>query len=405
MSLKNFGGGPERSQRVPPNPEGQAGSPNPKGKVNKGGGIGRRDFLKLVGIGIGAAGLAGLGLEEHNKRKKHEETIAELLGGAVFAREIRGMEIYVENSLPGNNLENDLLSKGLIESLEPMISILPDEMVRRTRRIVLETNPYDPLYPRIRFAASWYIIGIGMRFRILYPEYIGATSPQIQDLVSEEKTRKRLERGFFHGAASLSVFGGPESSRLFREPKLKNSCQESINDDIDRYPFVKECIDFIDLIDQQSLKRWFQISYQNGGYVDSVYADSVYARMTSFDTYLLSYKRHLIGYRNFGYIDDPEIRYGHLNPAQDIACVFYKILSSLYKVIYRNEDPKKNEDPKTVISDLLSETQGETGLHEKYLIACESLIKWYGENSDQSAILREFIQIIADAIKEAERSY
>jgi len=65
----------------------------------------------------------------------------------------------------------------------------------------------------------------------------------------------------------------------------------------------------------------------------------------------------------------------------------------LYRVIHRNEDAEK------VISDLLSKTPGETGLYEKYLIACKSLIEWYEEGSDQYRILTEFIQIIEDAIK------
>ena len=100
------------------------------------------------------------------------------------------------------------------------------------------------------------------------------------------------------------------------------------------------------------------------------------------------------GKPNFGYIlDDPNFRYGRLNLAEDIACVFEKILSSLYKVIHREEDAEK------VISDLLSKTPGETGLYRKYLIACKSLIKWYQEGSRQHEILREFIRIIKDAIK------
>ena len=84
--------------------------------------------------------------------------------------------------------------------------------------------------------------------------------------------------------------------------------------------------------------------------------------------------------------------YGRLYLPEDIACVFEKILSSLYRVIHRKENSK------AVISALLSKTPDETGLHKKYLIACESLIGWYEENSDQRKILGEFIQIIEDAI-------
>jgi len=84
--------------------------------------------------------------------------------------------------------------------------------------------------------------------------------------------------------------------------------------------------------------------------------------------------------------------YGRLYLPEDIACVFEKILSSLYRVIHREEDPK------AVINALLSKTPGETGLYRKYQIACESLIGWYEKGSEQHKILREFIQIIEDAI-------
>jgi len=136
------------------------------------------------------------------------------------------------------------------------------------------------------------------------------------------------------------------------------------------------------LIDRQSLEEWFRISEKNGGYVSNELIPPDQIRQAG-----------LSGKPNFGYIlDDPNFRYGRLNLAEDIACVFEKILSSLYKVIHREEDPK------AVISDLLSKTPGETGLHKKYLIACESLIGWYEEGSRQHEILTEFIQIIEDAI-------
>jgi len=136
------------------------------------------------------------------------------------------------------------------------------------------------------------------------------------------------------------------------------------------------------LIDRQSLEEWFRISEKNGGYVSNELIPPDQIRQAG-----------LSGKPNFGYIlDDPNFRYGRLNLAEDIACVFEKILSSLYKVIHREEDPK------AVISDLLSKTPGETGLHKKYLIACKSLTEWYEKNSDQYKILTEFIQIIEDAI-------
>jgi len=140
------------------------------------------------------------------------------------------------------------------------------------------------------------------------------------------------------------------------------------------------------LIDEQSLEEWFRISEENDGYVSNELIPPDQIRQAG-----------LSGKPNFGYIlDDPNLRYGRLNFAEDIACVFEDIFSSLYKVIHRNENPK------TVISALLSKTPGETGLYRKYQIACESLIGWYEKNSDQRKILREFIKIIKDAIKEAQ---
>jgi len=140
------------------------------------------------------------------------------------------------------------------------------------------------------------------------------------------------------------------------------------------------------LIAEQFVEEWVQISEQNGNYISA-------GRITVGQVR----EEDLIGYKNFGYVlDDPNLDYGRLNFAEDIACVFEDIFSSLYKVIHRNENPK------TVISALLSKTPGETGLYRKYQIACESLIGWYEENSDQRKILREFIKIIKDAIKEAQ---
>ena len=68
----------------------KVGPSNPGRRVEGERGISRRSFLKSVGIGLGLAGigglggLGGLGLAEHNTRKKHEDTIAELLEGATF---------------------------------------------------------------------------------------------------------------------------------------------------------------------------------------------------------------------------------------------------------------------------------------------------------------------------------
>jgi hypothetical protein len=410
MSSKNFGGGPERSQRVPPNPqkpnpEGQAGSPNPEGEVinpegevNKGGGISRRSALKGLGV-LGVLGVLALseglkGCGEREALSYYENQVNEFLKGAVPMDPIRGIQFYVDtyySSRLEGVLQSGLLLAEVIKGLKPIIYSLPDKIVGRIKHIVLvivpDNSPTPDDSPISGFNSESYV-DIGMRLAI-YTNRFGVTSPEIENGISPE-IEDRLAREFYLAAMRLCVFGDPnESSRRYREAKLEE-CKDSMNKG-----YYEKCIGLTDLTNSQS-KRWLEISKQNGGYINSGYTT-----MSPFETYGLGplVYLELPKYKNFGYTNDPESRYGRLNPFQDIACVFEKILSSIYKVIHREEDPE------AVINALLSKTPGETGLHEKYLIACESLIKWYGENSDQSAILREFIQIIADAIKEAERSY
>jgi len=340
----------------------KVGPSNPGRRVEGGGGISRRSFLKSVGIGLGVAGIGGLGLAEHNTRKKHEDTIAELLEGATFHKEIRGIKIYVGNS---SMLENGRLLKGLIESLEPMISILSDKMVGRMRFIKLQ-NAVNYLIVPVPFEGESYVFVGGMILTIYPKRFENGILPE-----------DRLAEAFFHEAAHLITFGNPDeflkSLRLFKLTQCKSS-------------FKKCILSLTDLIAEQFVEEWVQISEQNGNYISA-------GRITVGQVR----EEDLIGYKNFGYVlDDPNLDYGRLNFAEDIACVFEDIFSSLYKVIHRNENPK------TVISALLSKTPGETGLYRKYQIACESLIGWYEKNSDQRKILREFIKIIKDAIKEAQ---
>ena len=348
----------------------KVGPSNPESRVKGGTKVSRRSFLKLIGLGTL---LSSPGVGEYLARKKHEDTTNKLLEGATLVEKIRGIEIYVDNSLP----EDSPLLQEVIESLKPIISILPNEMVRRMRFIRLKTflNNSTLIVP---FEGESHVdVGIELeiypnRFKnVVYPNrFENGIPPEIED---------RLAEVVFHEGVHSITLGPDKLSRLLRNHELRQ-CQYSL----------KECISSLtNLIDKESLEEWFRISEKNGGYVSNELIPPDQVR-----------GEDLFGHRNFGYIlDNPKIRYGRLNPAEDIACVFEKILSSLYRVIHRKENSK------AVISALLSKTPGETGLHKKYLIACESLIKWYGENSDQSAILREFIQIIADAIKEAERSY
>ena len=368
----------ENLRRSPRNPEGVKGGtiPNPGRRVDGGGGISRRSFLKLVGIGLGVAGIGGLGLglAEHNTREKHKDTIAELLEGATLVKEIRGIEIYVDNS---SMRKNGPLLQELIKSLEPIIFILSDEMVRRIRFIRLDTFVLDTFVDRstlVPFGGQSHT-DVGMRL-VVYPNrFKNVMSPEIEI---------RLAEVFFHEAVHLITFGDPnESSRMLRNYEL-SQCQNSLEKYI---PFLT------DLIDEKSLEEWLEISRQSsqssqsGGYVST--------RLTSLNK---AEEEDLLPRRNFGYIFSPNVGSGRLNLVEDIACVFEKIFSSLYKVIHRKEDPKD------VISDLLSKykTRGEIGLHKKYLIACESLIKWYEEGSEERKTLTESIRIIEDTIKKAE---
>jgi len=447
MSLENLGGGPEKSQRVPPNPEGQTDSPNPEGQtdspnpegqtdspnpegqtdspnpegeVNKGEGISRRAFFKralklgAAALSLGAVGGVGAvgGCAEFGARRYYEDLTKKFLEGKLLREVIRGIEIYVDKS---SMREDDLLSKRLIfleqliEILRPMILILPDVMAKRIGHIVLELSLYKnsklPLTSPLRlvYFNSGGHIDIGVKFgmgydviKMDYPDEFKVTPQEVQKFMSSKELQSIQEAEFIRGLLSLCVFGDSNAlSRQFRETQLRR-CINSINEYYKGSvnSLKEKCIDLIDLVvDRKSLEWWLEINEQKGGYVRQGYTE-----LRPFRTYDFGYP-NIIGYENFGYTYSPNVKYGRLNPFEDVVCVFGKILSSLYGVIHRKEDPE------AVIKALLSETPDETVLHKKYLIACESLIKWYGENSDQRKILREFIQIIADAIKEAERSY
>jgi hypothetical protein len=357
------------------------GRPNRGSKVERGRGVERDRVrfpiskpLALLLAGIAAAALV-LGGCEYQVRQENKAVTEELLRGTKFNREIEGIEIYVDNS---SMRENEPLLKELIERLEPIISILPDEMVRRIRFIVLETSsevltlevsPGNSI--PVPFEAVTRIDVGGMKLAI-YPKNI--------DIESQE-TENRLIEIVSHEAVHSASYGNPRKpfnlpfNLMFLRKIELDKCKDAS---------LEICIESVtDLIDKPSLRRWLQISRQNGGYA---YTGRIPISQIRGEK--------LIKQKNFGYmLDNHDIDYGRLNLAEDIACVFEKILSSLYKVIHRNENPKE------VIIALLSKTPGETGLYEKYLIACKSLIKWYQEGSRQHEILREFIQIIEDVIK------
>jgi len=258
-------------------------------------------------------------------------------------------------------------------------------MARRIGRIVL-VIVRDNSQRLVSFKSESYV-DIGIRLAMY-------ASPEIEeDIILSQmdspETKGRLEGEFFVGAVRLLVFGDPNQfSRSSREDKL-NKCQNSA--DIEK--FIES---YTDLIDKQSLKEWLQISEKNGGYVTSGYVTT-----RPFNTYQLRQKdKEGLNCENFGYNDDPEIRDGRLNLAEDIACVFGQILRSLYAVEY-SENPQ--EAIETVINDLLNKTPGETGLYKKYRIACESLINWYQDGLKRQ-ILTGFIQAINAAIKNAEEN-
>ena len=318
---------------------------------------------------------------EYLARKKHEADTNKFLKNADFYGDIRGIKIYVDKS---SMRENGPLLEELIKSLQPIISILPNEMVKRTRLIKLETflkGPTYPFLPLLVFAPLLFTgeshVDVGVKIEIYPNRFENFMLPEIEIKLAEI---------FFYEVVHLIVFGDPnESSRMLRNYKL-SQCQNSLEKYI---PFLT------DLIDEKSLEEWLEISRQSsqssqsGGYVST--------RLTSLKK---AKKKDLRASINFGYIFSPNVGSGRLNLVEDIACVFEKIFSSLYKVIHRKEDPKD------VISDLLSKykTRGEIGLHKKYLIACESLIRWYEENTDQREILTEFIQKIKDVIKKAKEA-
>ena len=276
--------------------------------------------------------------------------------------------------------ENAPLLKSLIESLEPMISILSDEMAQRIGRIVL-VIVRDNSQRLVSFKSESYV-DIGIRLAMY-------ASPEIEeDIILSQmdspETKGRLEGEFFVGAVRLLVFGDPNQfSKSSREDKL-NKCQNSA--DIEK--FIES---YTDLIDERFLEEWLQISEENGGYFRGGYVTT-----RPFD----AFGAGMLNSINFGYDSDPKYRKGQLNLAEDIACVFGQILRSLYAVEY-SENPQ--EAIETVINDLLNKTPGEIGLYKKYRIACESLINWYQDGLERQ-ILTGFIQAINAAIKNAEEN-
>jgi len=215
-------------------------------------------------------------------------------------------------------------------------------------------------------------VDIGIRLTMfMSPESEDTMSPQMEDMVRE----------FFVGAVRLAVFGDRNQvSRSLRERGLEpQSCQDVTN-------FV---ISNTDLVNRQLLEEWHQISEESGGYFMGGYVTT-----RPFNAFRVGV---ILDNKNFGYDSDPRYKKGQENLAEDIACVFEKILSSLYKVIYRNNQPE------TVINDLLNKTPGEIGLYKKYRIACESLINWYQDGLKRQ-ILTGFIQAINAAIKNAEEN-
>jgi len=188
----------------------KVGPSNPGRRVEGERGISRRSFLKSVGIGLGAVVLGG-GAAEYKARKKHEAVIAELLEGTILVKEIRGIKIYADNSLP----EDSPLLQEVIESLEPMISILSDKMVGRMRFIKLQ-NAVNYLIVPVPFEGESYVFVGGMILTIYPKRFENGILPE-----------DRLAEAFFHEAAHLITFGNPDeflkSLRLFKLTQCKSS--------------------------------------------------------------------------------------------------------------------------------------------------------------------------------------
>ena len=199
-----------------------------------------------------------------------------MLRDATLVEEIRGIEIYVGSFL----LENNLLWKGLINSLKPMISILPDEMVRRIRFIRLEDFLDNSTVP---FEGISRIDVEGMMLAVYLNHFKNGILPEIED---------RLAEVFFHEGVHLGSYGDPYGFlkgflRFLRKNELEsNQCKNS----------SEECIiSLTNLTDKQSLEEWRRISRQNGGYVSTERIPPDQIRQAD-----------LTGKPNFGYIlDDP----------------------------------------------------------------------------------------------------
>ncbi len=133
------------------------------------------------------------------------------------------------------------------------------------------------------------------------------------------------------------------------------------------------------ILNRDELRTWLEISKNNGGYLSNFFSlrknwDSVESKANK---------------KGFGFGDTEEYRYGALSIAEDIACVFEQILTEVYLTFeYINENPGISEDYKRNeaarrAKELMELTPGDVDLWRKYVIACNSLIRMYGEELKQ----------------------
>jgi|GEM_PF-4700105 len=133
------------------------------------------------------------------------------------------------------------------------------------------------------------------------------------------------------------------------------------------------------ILNRDELHTWLEISKNNGGYLSKFFFprknwDSVKSKANK---------------KGFGFSFQTEYRYGALSITEDIACVFEKVLTSVYltfEYIEHNriisEDEKKTKAI-NMAKELMELTPGDVDLYKKYVIACNILIRMYGEELKQ----------------------
>jgi len=298
----------------------------------------KRSFLKVGAVITAVLAVeSGVSLSLNSKK-------SEILEGSRFLEEIEGIKIFVNQEI--SDTDNILVK--VLKNLRKMLSFLPKELTREVSLIQLKFVSNEE-----------YNVG-GLAYI-----QIGA----IQINVLRENILKWDESAIEKAIASVLFH---EITHLITYKKYSSFASERMAQAyICRSPSNEVCKNFFTyLVTTEDLNKWLSISRDNGDYLN--------IKLNNENIAPEKFQR-----RNFGYVlGSPKLRYGVLNLLEDIACVFEQIIYRLY-LLSQREEYTKEDAIKKEIAKLLTETLGETGLWEKYQIACKSLIEQFQNEKKQ----------------------